>query len=74
MGYSVPRSYTNFLYLPLSSEQEMEDTYQRLLDGGILVGKMGPFGAPNALRITVGDRPANQKIIKCLNSSFQILG
>ncbi len=67
LGFNVLDSQANFLYLYFYTKLERDVIYDQLIDAGLQTRKMEPFGDEKALRISIGDENANQKIIACLS-------
>ena len=67
LGFNVLPSQSNFLYLYFYTKLERDVIYDQLIDAGLQTRKMEPFGDEKALRISIGDENANQKIIICLS-------
>ncbi len=67
LGFNVLPSQSNFLYLYFYTKLERDVIYDQLIDAGLQTRKMEPFGDEKALRISIGDENANQKIITCLS-------
>lgn len=63
-GHGVPsdESFTNFILARFGSAEEADacDTY--LKSQGLIVRKVGGYGLPNCLRITIGDEPACRRV------------
>jgi histidinol-phosphate aminotransferase len=53
MGLSVLPSATNFLLIDLAGRSGA-DVYQGLLERGVIVRPMAPYGLPSTIRVTVG--------------------
>lgn len=67
-GFNVIESQANFLYLSFDDEQEKDLIFEKLLDREILICNLKIFGQDKSLRITIGNREANNKIIECLEA------
>lgn len=67
LGFNVLPSQSNFIYLYFYTKLERDVIYDQLIDAGLQTRKMEPFGDEKALRISIGDENANQKIITCLS-------
>jgi len=63
MGYQFHPSIGNFY---LVSFDDVEAAFNHLVEHGIIVRKMAPYGLPNALRITVGLEEDNVKVLAAL--------
>lgn len=62
MGVEVDPSFTNFLLARFASPEEAEACDAALKKAGILVRKVGGYGLPNCLRITIGDESACRRV------------
>lgn len=65
-GYNVIPSQTNFLYLHFDNDIEKEKVFNLLHKNGLEVCNLKIFGQNKSLRIGVGDRLVNKKIVKSL--------
>jgi len=70
LGYKIVPTWANFLYCDVGTDA---DRGARHLEGeGVLVRPLGPWGAPNAVRITIGTPEQNAELlaaIKKLNTA-----
>jgi histidinol-phosphate aminotransferase len=57
MGYEVAPTWANFLYCELG--EDAVSVAQRLQTEGIIIRPLGPWGAPTAIRVTVGTPEQN---------------
>jgi histidinol-phosphate aminotransferase len=64
MGYTVLETWTNFLYCRLGTDAEI--FAGRLADGGVLVQPLAGWGAPQAVRATIGTPEQNQIFLRAL--------
>jgi histidinol-phosphate aminotransferase len=53
MGLSVTPSFTNFILIDLAG-RDGQDIYNRLLEKGIIVRPMAPYGLPGTIRVSPG--------------------
>lgn len=61
LGYLPVPTWANFLYCDLR-----EDAYplcKRVEEQGVLIRPLGPWGAPNAIRVTIGTPHQNQQFL-----------
>lgn len=65
-GYDVVPSEGNFLFVHFDTSEHRDIFYDSLINGGVLTKKMDAFGDKNALRITIGNRGENEKLISSL--------
>ena len=65
-GFHVVPTEANFLMLPLSSEDEVNNLYGDLLQSGIIVRPLRAFGLPHCIRITIGTRDQNERLISAM--------
>lgn len=63
-GYRCLPSQTNFLLCVLP--RDATDLERRLFESGVVVRPMGGYGLPRALRISVGSRAGNRRLLKAL--------
>jgi len=66
LRYDVPASDTNFVMLPLASDQEATRVTENLLRAGIIVRRLSAFGLPHAIRISTGTDEENQAFVSAL--------
>jgi histidinol-phosphate aminotransferase len=64
LGFLVPQTWANFLYCELS--QDAAAFAVRLRAAGVIVQPLGMWGAPNAVRISVGTPEENGALLKAL--------
>lgn len=64
LNVPVPTSYANFVFADLG--RPSGPIYEQLLRRGIITRPLGAYGFPNALRISVGLRAHNEKLIAAL--------
>ncbi len=62
-GYPVPPSHANFLLVPVRGAAAARE---RLLRAGLIVRDGAAVGFPEHLRITVGDRATNERVLAAL--------
>ncbi len=72
MGLVVTPSFGNFVLVHFSDKPQSNAAtiLKRLADGGVLVRPVGAYMLPNALRITIGDHKANDRLIALLKESL----
>lgn len=63
-GYRCLPSQTNFLLLDLDCDAS--DLERTLLERGVIVRPMAGYGLPNTLRISIGTRAENQRLLDAL--------
>lgn len=63
-GYDVLPSQTNFLLVDLA--RDATDFERRLFERGVIVRPMGGYGLGHAVRISVGSRAENQRLLDAL--------
>ncbi len=66
LGVACDRSEANFLLARFASEEEAHACEAHFQSFGILVRKVGSYGLPNGLRITVGTAADNDRVIAAL--------
>ncbi|MBN1960931.1 MAG: histidinol-phosphate transaminase [Deltaproteobacteria bacterium] len=64
MGLKVYDSQANFLLVDF--HRDGEQLFTQMLHEGIIVRPMGPYGLPTSLRITIGTRSQNDRMIAVL--------
>jgi len=64
LGYALPLTWANFLYCELNGDAA---TFAERLRGlGVIVQPLGGWGAPNAIRVSIGTREQNEQFINVL--------
>ncbi len=66
LGYNTIPSQANFIYLWFDNDNEKIKMYDMLLQNGINICDMKIFKQEKSLRITIGKKEINQKIISLL--------
>jgi len=69
LGFLIPATWANFLYCELN--EEAAQFADRLRDQGVLVQPLGGWGAPNAVRVTLGTPEQNSRFIEVLSATIQ---
>jgi histidinol-phosphate aminotransferase len=64
LGIDVPRSYANFVFADFG--RPAQPIYEGLLRKGIITRPIPNYGFPNALRISVGLRAQNERLVRAL--------
>jgi histidinol-phosphate aminotransferase len=62
LGYRVVPSSANFLFCDLG--EDASSFANRLLEQGVAVRPLGPWGAPNCIRVTIGTAEQNQAFLQ----------
>lgn len=68
LGFAADRSEANFVLARFADEAQATACEAHFRDAGILVRKVASYGLPNCLRITVGTRADNDRVIAALSS------
>jgi len=66
MGFDITVPHGNFVFIDFSTAEEREKIDNHLINEGIEVRPLGPFGSETALRITVGRPEENRVLVGCL--------
>ena len=66
IGVMSDTSTANFVLARFDSEAEATACEAHLRTEGILVRKVGGYGLPNCLRITVGDEPSCRRVVHAI--------
>lgn len=72
IGYNVFPSQGNFLFMFFESNADKESVFNKLSEDGLMVCNLKIFGQENSLRIGVGDRETNKRIIISLTLRYKI--
>jgi histidinol-phosphate aminotransferase len=65
MGFTVTPSFTNFVLIDLAGLDGRE-VYDRLLEKGVIVRPMAPYGLPGTIRVTPGLADENDMFLEAL--------
>ncbi len=60
-------SQTNFILIEFGDQTEADAVFEKLLDRGILARAGKGFGAPGTVRISIGTRQENERVIAALS-------
>jgi len=66
MGLTVTPSCTNFILIDLGGRSG-QGVYEELLQRGIIVRPMAPYGLPHTIRVTAGLREENELFLEALS-------
>jgi histidinol-phosphate aminotransferase len=64
LGYEVPETWANFLFIDV--RQDAREFARKLRREGVLIRPLGAWGAPQAIRVTVGTTEQNQMFLEAL--------
>jgi histidinol-phosphate aminotransferase len=64
LGYAVTETWANFVYCEVG--RDAANFSEQLKVEGIMVRPLGPWGAPQAIRITIGTPEQNDALLKAL--------
>jgi histidinol-phosphate aminotransferase len=62
MGYRVPPTWANFLFCDVG--EDAPAVAQRMLREGVIIRPLASWGAPTAIRVTIGTPDQNQKFLE----------
>ncbi|MFD1883138.1 histidinol-phosphate transaminase [Paracoccus pacificus] len=68
LGIGCDESHANFVLARFGSAEQADAADAALRDAGILVRKVGGYGLPDALRITVGDAAGVTRVLETLGA------
>jgi histidinol-phosphate aminotransferase len=66
MGLRAVKSYANFVMVDLGTELKVARLARALLERGLIVRPLAPFGLPHCLRFSVGTERENRKLVQAL--------
>jgi histidinol-phosphate aminotransferase len=69
LGYDVMPTWANFLYCELG--EDAAAVAQRLQTEGVIIRPLGPWGAPTAIRITIGTPEQNGTFLKAFKKVME---
>jgi histidinol-phosphate aminotransferase len=64
LGFSAIPTWANFLFFDV--KQDAREFARRLRQEGVLIQPLNAWGAPTALRVTIGNADQNQKFVQAL--------
>lgn len=72
LGLEYTPSFGNFILVKFPDEQGQaaNDVHEYLKDNGVIVREMHPYKLDDYLRITIGTREANRKLVELLTQKF----
>jgi len=62
LGYRTPQTWANFLYCELG--EDARAFTKRMQLEGVLIRGLAAWGAPTAIRISIGTQPENEALLK----------
>jgi len=68
MGIKIPRTWANFLYCELGCSAA--DFADRLRQQGIVIQPLELWGAPNAIRVSIGTPEQNRRLLSAMRNSL----
>jgi histidinol-phosphate aminotransferase len=66
IGVACDESHANFVLARFASPEEAEGCDAHLRSEGLIVRRVGSYGLPHCLRITVGDEPACRRVVHAI--------
>jgi histidinol-phosphate aminotransferase len=69
LGYRVIPTWANFIYCELGEDAAV--VAKRLQNEGVIVRPLGPWGAPTAIRVTVGTPEQNRLFLKAFKKVME---
>ena len=66
LGYSVPPTWANFVYCDLGKDEDAGALAERLQAHGVVIQPLGLWGAPTAIRISIGTPEQNHLFLKAM--------
>ena len=69
LGFRVTPSVTNFVLVEVGTPAT--ETFERLLRLGVIVRPMAGYGIPQGVRISVGTRDENRRVLEAFDRSVQ---
>lgn len=65
IGLNTIPSQGNFIYIIFKDDNEKDSIYKKIIDSGIMICNLNVFGQDKSLRIGIGNKSANKKIVRC---------
>jgi histidinol-phosphate aminotransferase len=72
LGYKIPPTWANFLYCELG--EEAENVAKHMQQQGVIIRPLGPWGAPSAIRVTLGTPEQNDLFLRALEAATGAVG
>ncbi|HVO82565.1 MAG TPA: histidinol-phosphate transaminase [Terriglobales bacterium] len=72
LGYPVVPTWANFVYCELG--EDAAAVAKRLQNEGVIIRPLGPWGAPTAIRVTIGTPEQNQTFLKAFQKVMEKAG
>jgi histidinol-phosphate aminotransferase len=73
LGLTVaPDPVANFIYAEVGGDSR--EVFQKMLNEGVIVRPLGPFGAPDAIRVTVGSKDDHAAFAEALRRVLALTG
>jgi histidinol-phosphate aminotransferase len=69
MGYRVVPTWANFIFVELGEEAAL--IAKRLQEEGVIIRLLAPWGAPNAMRVTIGTPAQNEFLVNAFRKVMQ---
>lgn len=70
MGYRVPPTWANFIYVDIG--EEAAPVARRLQEEGVIIRPLAPWGAPNAIRVTIGTPEQNESFVSAFRKVMKV--
>jgi histidinol-phosphate aminotransferase len=70
MGYRVTPTWANFIYVHLG--QETAPIAKRLQEKGIIIRPLATWGAPKAMRVTIGTPEQNELFVSAFRKVMRV--
>jgi histidinol-phosphate aminotransferase len=69
LGFPAPQSWANFLYCEMG--EDVAQFAERLREHGVIVQPLGMWGAPSAIRVSIGTPAQNARLVEVLRNVRQ---
>ena len=69
MGLRYYHSQANFICVDL--DRLAQPVFEAMLRAGVIIRPLGPSGAPNSIRITIGTGAQNERMLAALRQALQ---
>jgi histidinol-phosphate aminotransferase len=69
LGFPAPQTWANFIFCELS--QDAAQFAERLRENGVIVQPLGMWGAPSAIRVSIGTPEQNARLLTVLGNIRQ---
>jgi len=71
LGLTLVPTEANFVMVPLANESTVCQVYNELLKLGVIIRPLRAFGLPHCIRITIGTKEENERLVESMKSVLE---